>query len=223
MLHALSRILTAVVLLTAVGCTTTTDKDIPTDQALGTPKQTVNYLRWAFTAAPTEDRPEHLWNCLSENFKAENRITRTDLVTFWKDVDEKLKKYLGEVERIEVVDDRPLDARRWELDLISDDHRATLLFVLETQYEIRPKRRSEESASGSLRSMSEAVRYEGDKAVITLPNIRRKINPEDVYLVTLSNGWKIEKIVRHNLAELERNLRKDQRPAPAPASRPSGL
>lgn len=222
MSKALSRILPAVLLACAAACTTT-DKDVPADQALGTPKQTVNYLRWAFTAAPNDDRPEHLWNCLSENFKTDNRITRTDLVTFWKDVDEKLKKYLGEVEKIEVVGDRPIDSRRWELDLESEDHKATLLFVLETQYEIRPKRRSEESASGSLRSMSEAVRYEGDKAVITLPNVKRKIDPESIYLVTLSNGWKIEKIVRHNLAELERSLKKAQSPAAAPASRPASL
>lgn len=206
MLCRFAALLLLVLAVASSGCASH-ETDVPAEQALGSPKQTVAYLRWAFGHAPADDRPRHVWNCLSENFKATNKITLSDLELFWKEVDEKLRKYLGDVETVEIVAQRPIDRRRTEVDLASGEHRATLLFVLETEYEIRPRSGRIESASGAIPTMTDALRYENDRAIITLPNVQKPIDPEDVFRVTIENGWKVDRILRHNLDELERAMR----------------
>jgi hypothetical protein len=197
------RPLAAMALAALLTSCATPPSEVPEERALGTPKQTVEYLRWALTQAPETDRPNHLWNCLSTRFIAENRITREDLNIFWSRVRDTLQQYLGDIEQLETGALRDLGARKTELDLESGPHRATLLFVLETDYEIRPASRARESVFGTLPSMESVLRYDGDRALITIPGVERPIEPESVFRVTIENGWKIERIVRHNLHRLE--------------------
>lgn len=183
---------------------------------MGSPRQTVDYLKWAFTAAPEDQKPKHLWNCLSARMIAAEGITLSDLDLFWKEIRENLQQYLGDIGGVEVVAERRSGARHCEVDVESGDHTATLALVLEASYEIRPQSRAKESISGQLPSVEDSVAFVDNEVRVAIPGVEKRIPPEEIYQIRIDNAWKIDRIVRHNLAELEAKLKGAAAGTPGP-------
>lgn len=123
---------------------------VPPEHPLVSPKRTTDYLKWAFTTAPADERPKHVYNCLSEGFIERNKITLSDVEIFWNRVEDTLEQYVGKLETVEIAAERVVSPRKREVDFRNGDRRATVAFVLQTTYEITPTRQGRDGKNRNL-------------------------------------------------------------------------
>lgn len=187
------------------GCCTTYPSDVPPEHSVRTPHRTIEYLRWAYS----ENKPQHAYNCLSDHFRDKNDLSLGDLATFWPDFRDAIDKYVGSVEKVEVIHiaEIPGAPRLRDVHLRNGPHRAVVRMTLQTSWEIRTMSPRIQGADGQLESMTHVMRQLEDGVVIRLPESASSIAPEDVHSIQIENAWKIWDIVDHNLEEIEAEIR----------------
>ena len=188
------------ILVLLPACGTIQDVEVPVDQTLASPIETLTYLEWAYT----NDRPAHVYNCLSTRLREEQGATPTSLSNWWPNVKGWITTNVGDLSAIRPGRSIRLSPRRRKMTLKSGDREATVFFVLETNYEIFPLGRTADSAYGDLDSMVGVVTYDADGTTIRLPAVDddSQIPSSSIHRIVIENGWKIDGLGRHNLGEI---------------------
>ena len=184
-------------------CVTTVDSvEPPPGYSLRSPRYAAWYFQWALE----KKSPRHVWNSLSHALKAREKLSYSDVELFFGRIEEEIGRYLGDALEAEVVDQKSLGPRTRLVTFASGDHRATIRFVLETSYEFVPAKPGFDTLFKQAPSMSRILRYEDDAAVLTLPGIPSKYDPEDLERIVIENAWHIDGVVSHNLDELQKAI-----------------
>ncbi len=201
--------LTAVVLSAMIwtSCVTAVDPvEPPPGYSLRSPRYTAWYFQWALE----KKSPRHVWNALSHALKTREKLSYSDVELFFDRIEEEIGRYLGDALEAEVVDQKSAGPRTRLVTFKSGDHRATIRFVLETTYEFVPAKPGYDTLFKEADSMSTILRYEDGAAVLTLPEIPSKYDPDDLERIVIENAWRIDGIVSHNLDELQKAIESRQ-------------
>lgn len=178
-----------IVLLCASGCCSVDERPVPTGQSLATPGRTLDYLIWG-----VENRaPSDVYNCFSEGLRERENLSRSDLATFWPQVEDWISQNIGDVRVVKIIDQKRPSKTVRILTLASGDKRASVRFVREATYEVTPRSRRLASSWGEI-NLANAVRYEGEDAIIRLPKVAPQPEPEGIYRIVIENAWRVDGI-----------------------------
>lgn len=197
-------LLASAFLVALCGCTSYPPDAPPPGYSLRTPRQTVDYFRWALE----NDSAPHAYACLSQEFVRKHDVSQVDLEIAFADVREEIVAQVGDLASVEVIDESGGAADRRILTLRSGDRVARVLFVRETTWEIVFRSARREALGGRVEAMSDLVAVENEDGVlILLPTAAAEVDPADVYRVVLDSSWKLGDFIDANveIPEIERS------------------
>ena len=176
--------------------------EIPEGLDLSSPRQTTDYLKWAFE----NEKPNHVFNCLSTALLERENLSQSDIEAFWGDVERWFTENIGDVAAIRVENVESVSPTTRIVHFRTKTHSARARFVLECTWEVVPAG-FDDSADGRASSMGQIVRIapEAGHLTITLPTGSTPFEPDGIYLIRVENFWKLDELIDSDLPQPKSN------------------
>ncbi len=181
----------------SVGCSCM-PPEVPVGLDLSSPRQTTSYLKWAFK----NEKPGHVFNCLSTGLLERENLSQSDIEAFWGDVEQWFAKNIGDVGAIRVEKTETVDSGVKIVHFRTKTHRATARFVLECTWEVVPSGR-DDASDGTAASITKLATVDPrtGSLTLTLPLGDKPVSAKGIYLIRVENFWKLDELIDSDLPQ----------------------
>lgn len=187
----------AVAVLALVPSCTYHAADRPAGLSRGTIEQTTEYMKWAFKSQSAA----HVYACLSQDLKDREDLNIGKLDLFFSEIESRVKRLVGDVETIEIVDVDQIDPRTAWVTYRSGRRKAQVRFRLETSYEIVPSFEEDDGDYALLPSLESALTIGDDGVILELPTEDLEVGADGIYEISVINAWLIDALDGRTLEE----------------------